>query len=100
MAVMSKITASDIQHLAALSKLSLSDDEVEKYQREIEAILTFVDQLQAVDVSDFEPTEQVSGLKNVLRADRPQDVGATPTDLLSSAPTKDEQYVVKRVLEQ
>lgn len=95
---MSKISASQIQHLAALSKLYLSDEEVEKYRHDVAAILSFIDQLQAVDVSNYEPTDQVSGLKNVLRADMLQDFNCQPSDITQHADMKDDQFLVKRVL--
>lgn len=95
---MSKITASDIQHLAVLSKLSLTDDEVEKYRQDIDSIVGFIDQLQSVDVDDYEPTDQVSGLKNVVRPDELQDFGLTIDELKRNAKVQDGQFVVKRVM--
>ncbi|MCA9348863.1 Asp-tRNA(Asn)/Glu-tRNA(Gln) amidotransferase subunit GatC [Candidatus Saccharibacteria bacterium] len=96
---MSKITASDVAHLAKLARLSLTDIEIKKFQSEIEAIFEFVDQLQSVDVSDYEPTDQVSGLKNITRNDQPQDFGVDAAGLLKGGRIEDNQFIVERVIE-
>lgn len=96
---MSKLSREDVLKLARLSRLKLSDDEIHRLQTELSEILTYVEQLDKVDVSGFEPTYQVTGLVNVMRPDEPQDYQAKPDQLLAGAPaTTDHQFKVKRVL--
>lgn len=105
---MAKLSRDDVLHLARLSRLHLSDEEIALFQKEISAILDYVEQLQGVDISDIEPTYQVSGLKNVMREDKiEQDeliarrvYGATQNELLKNAPQQeaDGHIKVKRVL--
>jgi aspartyl-tRNA(Asn)/glutamyl-tRNA(Gln) amidotransferase subunit C len=96
---MSKLSREDVLKLAALSKLKLSDDEIERLQDELGEILDYVKQLDSVDVSGLEPTYQVSGLKNVYRKDEIKDYGYKIEDLLKNAPAiQDGQFKVKRVL--
>ena len=96
---MSKLSRDDVLKLAALSKLRLSDEEVEKMRTELSEILNYVEMLNEVDVADLEPTYQVSGLKNVYRADEVKDYGYKIEDLLKNAPAiQDGQFKVKRVL--
>ena len=96
---MSKLSRDDVLKLAALAKLRLSDEEVEKLSHELSEILNYVEILDSVDVSGLEPTYQVSGLKNITRADEVHDYGYGVKDLLSNAPeVKDGQFKVKRVL--
>lgn len=96
---MSKLSRDDVLKLAALAKLRLSDEEVEKLSRELSEILNYVEILDSVDVSGLEPTYQVSGLKNVCRADEVRDYGYKVDDLLKNAPAiHDGQFKVKRVL--
>jgi len=77
----------------------LSDEEIEQFRQEISAILGYVDQLQNVDVSGLEPTNQVSGLKNVMRPDNEKSYGYTPQQLLQGAPAKENGHIkVKRML--
>lgn len=96
---MAKLTEEDVLKLARLSRLHLSDTEKEQFQAEIEAILGYVEQLQKVDLKDTKPTNQVTGLENVMRADEVKDYGVTPEELLKNAPaTQDGLIKVRRVL--
>jgi aspartyl-tRNA(Asn)/glutamyl-tRNA(Gln) amidotransferase subunit C len=96
---MSKLSREDVLKLAALSKLRLSDEEVERLQAELGEILDYVNLLDKVDVAGQEPTYQVSGLKNVYRQDEAKDYGYQLDELLRNAPAiQDNQFKVKRVL--
>lgn len=96
---MSKLTREDVLKLARLAKLSLSDEEVERYRGELTEILQYVEKLQSVDVEGLEPTHQVTGLTNVTRKDEVKDYGYEPADLLKNVPAvKDGQIKVKRTL--
>jgi aspartyl-tRNA(Asn)/glutamyl-tRNA(Gln) amidotransferase subunit C len=53
-----KITREDVLKVAALAYLELSEEEVEKFRRQIDSILTYVDQLNAIDTSNIEPMAQ------------------------------------------
>ena len=97
---MAKITEEDVLNLAKLSRLHFSDDEVSEVAKEIEAILGYVEQLQNVDLADYKPTYQVTGLKNVMRPDKPFDYGVSSEELLKNAPATEKGYIkVRRVLE-
>jgi aspartyl-tRNA(Asn)/glutamyl-tRNA(Gln) amidotransferase subunit C len=96
---MSKLSRDDVLKLAALSKLKLSDEEVEKLRGELSEILNYVEMLDDVDVAGLEPTYQVTGLDNVWRPDETKDYGYKTEDLLKNAPAVQEnQFKVKRVL--
>ena len=96
---MSKITKDEVRRLGQLSRLSLTDEEVTKYQAEIEAILGFINTLTEADVSEYPATEQVTGLKNVMRSDDLQTDLPPPEELLKAAPQIDQdQFVVPRVI--
>lgn len=96
---MAKLTRDDVLHLAQLARLQLSDAEIELLQGELSAILGYVQQLEEVDISDLEPTTQVSGLTNVMRDDKPVDYQTSRDAMLKLAPqTKDGHIVVKRVV--
>lgn len=85
--------------MARLSRLELSDDEVEHFRTEISAILGYVEQLQNVELSDLDPTYQVTGLTNSMRPDEVVDYGPTPEELLNNAPAKENGHIkVKRML--
>ncbi len=96
---MTKISREDILKLAKLSKLRLSEDEIEQYQKELTEILEYISQLSKVDTKNLKPTSQVTGLENVTRKDEIIDYVATPDELLKNAPAlKGDLIKVKRVL--
>ena len=66
---MSTITTDDVRHLAQLSNLQLTDDEVENLRDDLENILGYIEQLGEIDTTGVEPTYQVTGLENVWRDD-------------------------------
>lgn len=96
---MSKLSRDDVLKLAALSKLRLSDEEIENLRGELSEILSYVEQLNDVDTSGLKPTYQVTGLVNVSRPDETKDYGYKTAELLKNAPALlDDQFKVKRVL--
>ena len=97
---MTKISAAEIRKLAVLSRLRLSEKEIEHYQNDLSAILSYVQILQNVDVKGLEPTSQVTGLTNVMRPDELFDYNVSSDELLKNAPaTKDHQFKVKRIIQ-
>lgn len=96
---MAKLSREDVLKLARLSRLHLSDDEIEQFATEISSILGYVEQLQEVDLKDMPPTNQVTGLTNVMRADEIINYGASPKELLKNAPATQGGHIkVKRML--
>ncbi|HSX43673.1 MAG TPA: Asp-tRNA(Asn)/Glu-tRNA(Gln) amidotransferase subunit GatC [Candidatus Saccharimonadales bacterium] len=97
---MAKLTREDVLKLAKLAKLSLNDEEVDSFAKEISEILNYVEQLQSVDIDNLEPTYQVTGLTNVTRPDEVKDYNSSVEDLLKNLPTREgNQIQVKRVLQ-
>ena len=89
----------DVLKLASLSKIKLTDEEVDKFVVELDAIVKYVEQIDSVDVSGLSPTDQVTGLANVTRSDEIIDYEASPKELLKNAPaTEKNQLRVKRIL--
>jgi aspartyl-tRNA(Asn)/glutamyl-tRNA(Gln) amidotransferase subunit C len=96
---MAKLTRDDVLHLAQLARISLSDDEVDEFSEELSSILQYVEQLSSVDVDNLKPTNQVTGLRNVMRDDVVMDYGYDPTELLKNVPqVQDGQLKVKRMI--
>ncbi len=96
---MTNISTDDVKYVAALAKIAITDDEAKGFTKELGAILDYVQQLDAVDTDGLSPTYQVSGLKNVMRADDIIDYGATQKDLLKNVPrTRDGYIEVPKVL--
>ena len=96
---MAKISREDVLKLARLSKIKLNDEEVDKFVDELNSIVKYVEQISSVDTSGLKPTDQVTGLKNVMRPDKTIDYGETAEELLKNAPASEKNYIkVKRVL--
>ncbi|MGF7228815.1 MAG: Asp-tRNA(Asn)/Glu-tRNA(Gln) amidotransferase subunit GatC [Candidatus Saccharibacteria bacterium] len=96
---MTTLTREDVLKLARLSRLSLTDEEVDEYLEELTQVLQYVEQLQGVNVDGLNPTTQVTGLANVMREDTVKDYGVSRDDLLALAPqTQDGQLKVKRMI--
>jgi aspartyl-tRNA(Asn)/glutamyl-tRNA(Gln) amidotransferase subunit C len=97
---MADLSRDDVLKLAQLARLNLSDDEIAEYQKELSEILHYVEQLQNVDISGLKPTNQVTGLTNVMRDDELVEYGYVPKELLKNVPeVKEDQIKVKRVIE-
>lgn len=95
---MADLTREDILKLARLSKLELTEEQIAQYQTEIQAIVEYVEHLQAADVDGLEPTNQVSGRVNATRKDEVREF-ATPADLLKNLPDQEDgQIKVKRMI--
>lgn len=96
---MSKLSKQDILKLAQLSRLHLTDAEIEQFAEEISVILHYTEQLQKADLKGVEPTYQVTGLQDVTRPDELIDYGTSQADLLKNAPaTEKGHFKVKRML--
>jgi len=69
LAPVSQISRDDVAHLARLARLALTDDELDSFSSQLGAIVEHVSQIQAVDVTDVEPTGKPLKDVNVTRPD-------------------------------
>ena len=93
-----KLSKEEVQKIATLARLEISDEETEKYAGELSAILDYADQLSEVDTKDVEPIAHVTGATTKLREDKPE-VFDDPEGLIDAAPDSSEGHVrVKKVL--
>ena len=95
---MSRISADDVRKVAKLARLDLADEKIATYTNQLESILDYVSQLQAVDTTDVPPTTRAVEVVNVTRDD-----GVTPTkvreDILNQAPQREQDfYRVPKIL--
>ena len=66
------ISRADVEHVAALARLSLTDAELDRLVPQLNKILEAIGALQEVDTSEVGPTAQVIPLENVMRDDVPR----------------------------
>jgi aspartyl-tRNA(Asn)/glutamyl-tRNA(Gln) amidotransferase subunit C len=95
-----KISHDQVEHIADLAKLSLTDDEIDMYADQLSAILAYVEQLGELDTSAIPPTASVLPLQNVLRPDVAKS-SLRPDIALKNAPdAADDQFRVSAVLDE
>lgn len=96
------ISRAEIEKLANLSRLKLSEEEIVRMQSEMSAILAYVDKLKKATSGEFAggTGPVMSANKNVMREDAdPHESGVYTERLLKSAPRHDGQYIkVKKIL--
>lgn len=85
---MTVISRDEVQHLAQLSSLQLSDDETTNLQKDMGNILNYIQQLDELDTTGVEPTYQVTGLENIWRDDTVVQSSVSRETLLSLAQDK------------
>lgn len=96
---MNEITTADIEKLAILARVGLTEAEKRSLAGEMSSILEYVKQLDEVDVSSVGPTSQVTGLRNVTRKDEVIRSEIDREELLSNAPDTENGFIkVKSVL--
>jgi aspartyl-tRNA(Asn)/glutamyl-tRNA(Gln) amidotransferase subunit C len=94
------ISRADVEHVAALARLGLTEDEIERMVSQLNHILEAIAALQDVDTSAVGPTAQVIPLENVMRDDDPRD-GMTRDAALANAPLREGAHLrVPVVLEE
>jgi len=93
-----KVDKALIERLARLSNLELSEEELAEFEKDLGQILTFVEELNEVDLEGEEPLEYITPNKNVLREDEPR-LEITKEEALKNAPVHDSDYIkVPKVL--
>jgi len=94
------LTLTEVEHIAELARLELTDEEKEHYRQQLSAILDYAARLQMVNTSQTLPTASVLPARSVLRPDIPAP-SLDVKDLLSNAPqAEDDQFRVPPILEQ
>lgn len=95
---MSQISRDGVAHLAKLARLALTDDELDHYAGQLDAILSHVSQIQAVDVTGVEPTDNPLKDVNVMRPDQIAP-SLTQQEALAEAPNAvDGRFAVPQIL--
>ena len=94
-----KINKTEIEHIAMLARLSLSEEEKDLFGSQLGSILDYMEQLNGLDTEGIEPTSHVLSIQNVMREDIP---GASlpRTEALMNAPSRTEQFFrVPKIIE-
>ncbi len=96
------LTRRQVQHIAELAKLKLSEEEIDRMTQQLSAILEHAARLQELDTDAIPPTASVVPLRNVMRDDQVEP-SLPREDVLANAPDKDargEFFRVRAILKE
>ena len=96
------LSKKEVKHIAQLSRIKLSEEEVKKYQQQLSVILDYFKEIQKVETKNILPMANTSGIKNVFRQDKPiLESGERRKKLIEAAPSKEKNFIkVKEVFDQ
>jgi aspartyl-tRNA(Asn)/glutamyl-tRNA(Gln) amidotransferase subunit C len=93
------VDADTVRRIARLARIQVAETEVEHLQGELNAMLTFVEQLNEVDVAGVEPMTSVTPMQMKMRDDLVTD-GEKPDEILRNAPAREGNFfLVPKVVE-
>ncbi len=93
------LSKQEVEHIADLARLELSEEEKERYREQLSAILDYAARLKELDTAGIPPTSSLLEEGNVLRPDQARP-GLPPESLLRNAPqVQDGQFRVPRVFD-
>jgi aspartyl-tRNA(Asn)/glutamyl-tRNA(Gln) amidotransferase subunit C len=94
------LTLSEVEHIAELARLELTDEEKQRFRQQLSDILEYAARLQAINTNQTLPTASVLPPRSVLRPDVPAP-SLNVKEVLANAPqAEDDQFRVPPVLEQ
>ena len=82
-----KLSREQVEHIAQLARLALSEEEKALYQGQLSAILDYFERLQELDTEAIPPTATVLPLRSVMRESRP---AMDREDILANAPAAED----------
>ncbi len=98
--ILMKLTLEEVEHIANLARLELTDEELQRFREQLSDILDYAARLQLLDTENIPPTSSVLPPRTVLREDRARVFRHIP-ELLDNAPRQeDHQYRVPPVMEE
>ena len=93
------ISRQDVEHVARLSRLALTDAEIERMREQLSGILAYIDKLRALDTAGVAPTSHAVPLVNVMRDDETRPC-LSQDEALANAPERSGEYVrVPKIIE-
>jgi aspartyl-tRNA(Asn)/glutamyl-tRNA(Gln) amidotransferase subunit C len=89
---MARIKKSDVEKMAQLSRLNLTDTEKEKFASQFSDILGYVEELSEIDDKSIEPIDHITGKSNVLREDKIT-TKSDREEILKNAPAQENGFI-------
>ena len=95
---MSKLTLEEVEAIANLARLALTEAEKARFQDQLSTILDYVEALQELDTGDIPPTTSALSLDNVMRADIVRPSLPVEAALVNAPDQAENQFKVKPIL--
>lgn len=96
---MSRISTEQVKYVANLARLAITEEEAETFTKQLDAMISFSEQLNELNTDHVEPTSHVLDMKNVMREDKSQE-GLLQSEVLKNAPDhQDGQVKVPSIIE-
>lgn len=87
------LSKQEVQRIAQLARIEITDEEAEKYSKELSDILGFVEKLNEADTDGVEPIAHITGAKNVVRQDKVIEYSdETKTNIINNFPEKKDRF--------
>ena len=85
------ISIKDVEHVAKLARLELTEEEKEKFTKQLGAILEYAQQMNEIDTTGVEPMAHAIPVVNVMREDVPE-CRQTKEELMANAPVEENGF--------
>jgi len=94
-----RLRVEQVEHVAKLSYLELTPEELEHYTKDLTSIIRYIEKLNELDTKKVEPTYQVNAVTNIMREDEVKE-SLTTSELLQMAPEHDNHAIqVPKIIE-
>jgi aspartyl-tRNA(Asn)/glutamyl-tRNA(Gln) amidotransferase subunit C len=94
-----KLSRVEVEHIAELAKLSLTDEEKERFREQLSAILEYAEILQRLGTEDIPPAATVLSLQNVMATDKVRSSFSRKEVLANAPEAEDGCFKVRAILE-
>lgn len=96
---MKDLTRKDVDHIALLGRLALTDEEKEKYQAALTSVLKYAEMLNDLDLEGVPPTAHAVSQQNILRQDEVNSSLPVEKALGNAAQSQDDQFAIQAVFD-
>ena len=94
-----KITKEEVGRVATLARLSLQDEEKERYAKQLDQIWSYIEKLNELDTDGVEPTSHSSSIKNPMREDEVKESLSQEAALSNAPETEQGCFKVPKIIE-
>lgn len=94
-----KISTQEVEHVAHLARLEISDQEKDKFTSQLNDILLYIDKLNELDIKGVEPISHAIAVTNAFREDKVVESIGTEKSLANAPDARGEFFRVPKVIE-